>query len=114
MLFILGLLIGAVAVVFVLQNVEVITVTFLVWNITGPLAAILITTLLSGIVATLLMVLPGSVRSFWGYRTLEKEIKKLAEDLRKQKELTFFARKTPPTTGDIARIEEGAIQKPRE
>jgi len=114
MLFIIGLLIGAIAVIFVLQNVTIITVTFFVWHITGSLAAILITTLLSGIVATLLIVLPGSVRNFWGYRTLEKKIKKLGEDLERQKELTFFARKTPPTAEDIARIEEGVIQKPRE
>ncbi len=113
MLFILGLLIGAIAVIFVLQNVAVITVTFLAWHITGSMAVILIITLLSGILATLLIVLPGSIRNFWGYRTLGKEIQKLEEDLRKQKELTFFAKKTPPTIEDITRIEEGGIQEPR-
>ena len=112
MLFILGLLVGGAAVVFVLQNVAVITVTFFAWHITHSLAIILILSILAGGLATLLIILPSSISYFWGFRRLEKEIKKLEEDLRKQKEWTHFARKTPPTHEDIARIEGGAIRDP--
>lgn len=108
--FILGLLLGGAAVVFVLQNVAIITVTFFTSQLTGSLAIILILAILAGALIALLMVLPGSIEHALRARNLEKEIKKLEEDLRKQKELTVFAKKTPPTAEDIARIENGAIE----
>lgn len=112
MFFILGLLLGGAVVVFVLQNISVITVTFIAWQLTGSLAVILIISVLSGILITILMVLPGSIDNYWSYRKLSKEYKKLEEELRKQKELTFFAKKIPPTPENIANIENGAIQNP--
>jgi len=43
------------------------------------------------------------------YKNLKKENKDLAEELRKQKELTVFAKDTPPTKEEISRIENGAV-----
>lgn len=110
MLFILGIFLGVLAVIFVTQNIAVITVTFFAWNLTGSLAVILILAILVGILITLLMILPQSIDTFFKYRRFAKEIKKLEEELRRQKELTVFAKKTPPTADDIARIEDGAIE----
>ena len=107
--FILGLLLGGVAVIFSLQNVAVITVTFFYWQLTGPLAVILISAILSGILITLLILLPESINNYFKYQSLKKEIQKLEEELRKQKELTVFAKNTPPSPDDIAKIEDGAI-----
>lgn len=108
-LFILGLLLGGAVVVFVLQNVAVVTVTFFAWQLTGSLAVILIATILAGVCITLLIILPGSINNFLNYRRLKKEIRNLEEELRRQKELTVFAKKIPPTPEDIAKIEAGAI-----
>jgi len=114
MFFILGLILGGIVVIFVLQNVTVVTVTFFASELNGSLAIILIMSVLSGILIALLMVLPGSISNYWKNRSLSKEVKKLEEDLRKQTELTHFAKKTPPTAENIANIEHGAIHHPAE
>jgi uncharacterized integral membrane protein len=111
-LFILGLVVGAVAVVFTLQNVDVITVTFLSWHLTGSLALILSLAIGMGVLATILLILPESIKNYFRYKNLVKENKRLEEDLRKQKELTVFAKRTLPTPEEISKIEHGAIDGP--
>ncbi len=108
-LFILGLFLGGVAVIFALQNVALITVTFFQWQITGSLALVLIAAILAGVVVTLLLLLPGSIVNYFRNRKLVKEVQRLDEELRKQKTLTTFARNTPPTPEVIEGIEKGAI-----
>ena len=110
---ILGIVLGAVSVVFALQNVAVITVTFFTWQLDGSLALILLATMLMGVLITLLLILPESIRSHFRYRSLQKENRKLEEDLRKQKELTVFAKKTPLSPETIAKIDQGAIANPQ-
>ncbi len=110
-LFILGLLLGAAAVIFALQNIAVITVTFFAWQLTGSLALILSITLIVGILITLLLLLPNSLGNYFRYKNLKDQNEKLAEDLRKQKELTVFAKQNPPSQEEIAKIEHGAISQ---
>lgn len=107
--FILGLILGAFAVVFALQNVTTITITFFAWEMTGSLAILIIMAILSGILITLLIILPESVNNYFKNRKLKKEIAKLEEQLRKQKELTVFAKNNPPSSETIREIENGAI-----
>jgi uncharacterized integral membrane protein len=111
-LFILGLVLGGGAVVFALQNVDVVTVAFFSWQLTGSLAVILSLAILAGAVAVLLLLLPESLKNYFKYKSLKKEIALLEEELRKQKELTLFAKKNSPTHEDIAAIEQGAISVP--
>ena len=108
-LFILGLLLGGVAVIFALQNVTLITVTFFQWQITGSLAIILMAAIFAGVVVTLLLLLPGSISNYFQYRRLVKKVERLEEELRKQKALTVFAKNTPPTSETIEHIEQGAV-----
>ena len=108
-LFILGLLLGGISVIFALQNVLVVTVTFFDWQLTGPLSVILISAIISGILMTLLLLLPESISSYFKSRSSKKEIERLREEIRKQKEKTVFARNTEPTDKVIAEIEDGAI-----
>jgi uncharacterized integral membrane protein len=108
LLFILGLVIGGVAVVFALQNVAVITVSFFSWQLTGSLALILSLALAAGVLTASLLILPESLKNYLKYRNLKKENKRLEEELRKQKELTVFAKHTPPTKEVISNIEHGA------
>jgi uncharacterized integral membrane protein len=107
-LFILGLILGGVAVIFTLQNVDVITVSFFSWNLTGSLALILALAISTGVLITILLILPESIKNYFTNRSLKKEIKRLEEELRKQKELTVFAKQTPPTPEIISKIERGA------
>ena len=112
-LFILGLLLGAVAVMFSLQNIAVATVTFFSWQFTSSLAVILILSISVGIFITLLILLPGSISNYFKYKNFKKEVKKLEEELRKQKELTLFAKTTSPSPETITKIEDGAISHPK-
>ena len=106
---IFGILIGGAAVVFALQNTVAITVTFFAWQLGGSLSTILILAVLAGVLASLLIVLPEGISNYFQYRKLKKENTKLEELLRKQKELTVFAKDTPPSIQTIEKIENGAI-----
>lgn len=108
-LFVIGLLLGAVAVIFALQNVVVITVTFFSWQLTGSLALILLLAVTSGVLIAVFLLLPEFISSYFKYKNLKKDNERLEEELRKQKELTTFAKQTPPTEEEISKIEHGAI-----
>lgn len=107
-LFAIGVLLGAVSVIFALQNIAVITVTFFTWHLTGSLALILLLAITSGVLVALLLLLPEFISSHFRYKNLERENRRLADELQKQKELTVFARQTPPTAENISKIEQGA------
>ena len=107
-LFAFGLLLGAVSVIFALQNITVITVSFFSWQLTGSLALILLLAISSGILITLFFLLPEFISSYFKHKSLEEENHKLAEDLRKQKELTVFAKHIPASKEEISKIEHGA------
>ncbi|MEI6553713.1 MAG: lipopolysaccharide assembly protein LapA domain-containing protein [bacterium] len=108
-LFIFGLILGAIAVIFALQNIGIITVTFFSWHLTGSLALILLLTIAAGILITILLLLPESIKNYFKYKHLKKENDRLEEELRKQKELTVFAKITPVSQEDIAKIDRGTI-----
>ncbi len=106
--FIIGLLLGAVAVVFAFQNSEMVAVTLFSWQVEASLSVILVLSVLTGILIALLLTLPEFFNNYFEYRALKKRSTILEEDLRKQRELTVFARKTTPTGQDITHIEETA------
>lgn len=108
---ILGVVLGAAAVIFILQNVAIVDVAFFSWHFQGSLALVLLMTFLVGILITLLLVLPETIGHYFRFRTLQKENARLAEDLRKQKELTVFAKQTPATVEELDHIDRGAIAK---
>ncbi len=77
---IIGLIIGAVAVIFVLQNIIPVTVTFFTWQLSGSLAIVILVALLAGMLITALVVLPGLLSAEWQLRALRKRNKKLEDD----------------------------------
>ena len=87
MLFIIGLLIGAVMVVFALQNVTPITVTFLAWQIEGQLAFILLLAVVAGLLISALLSIPGMIKNQIKFSSLRKHNKKLAEELEAHKQI---------------------------
>jgi putative membrane protein len=107
--FILGLVLGALAVIFAFQNSDIISVVFMGWHIDGSLSVILALSVLTGILIALLLTLPELITNYFQYRSLRKKNLELQEELRKQKELALFANKHAPTESEISHIEEGSI-----
>ena len=67
-----ALIIAILAIVFALQNADVILVTFLVWKFEGSLALVLLLAFVTGVIASLLILLP---------KTMKKGQKKETEEL---------------------------------
>jgi len=109
---ILGIVLGALLVVFALQNVAVVTLSFFTWQFQGSLALVLILAAAAGVVVSLLIVLPESIASYFSYRSLKKTNARLEEELRKQKELTAFAKGSSATAEELAKLDQGRIANP--
>lgn len=93
-----GIILGALSVMFVLQNVAVVTVVFLSWQITGSLALVLLATLISGIVITLLVILPSLIRDDMHLTVIKNQKKELEAELAKYKPANAPPPPPPPTT----------------
>ena len=93
----IGIILGALSVIFALQNVAVITVTFLAWQITGPLAIILLATLISGVVITLLVLLPNLLKDDMYLTVLKQQKKELEDELAKHKQASAAPLPSPPS-----------------
>ncbi|MES2007081.1 MAG: LapA family protein [Patescibacteria group bacterium] len=78
---ILGLIIGGLSVIFVFQNITPITVSFFTWHIDGSLSVILLLALLSGMLVSVLVLLPSFIKAEWQLRKLKKANQKLEDDL---------------------------------
>src|SRR3989344_5266040 len=76
---ILGVIIGGLAVIFALQNVAVVTVSFLQWEVTASLALVLLGSILAGALVTVLILLPSLIRDELYLSTLKRQ-KREAED----------------------------------
>ena len=80
MLFIIGIILGAAVVIFALQNLAPVMVTFLGWSFEGSIALIVILSLFAGIVISLLF----SLSSFIKGMITESKLKGHNEALRKE------------------------------
>ncbi len=77
----MGVLLGAVSVVFLVQNVAVITVTFMSWQITAPLAFVLFGTLLCGALIISLMLIPSLIRDSFRLASIKRQKRELEAEL---------------------------------
>ncbi len=95
---IFGVLLGAALVVFVLQNVAVVTVAFLSWQITGSLALVLLASIISGVVVTLLIILPSLIKNDFYLASIKREKKALEDQLAQaRKDLASWEASAPRT-----------------
>ncbi len=60
---ILALVIAIIAVVFALQNTATITISFIIWEVTGSLSLVLLVTLAIGVLIGLLFLSPSAIKS---------------------------------------------------
>lgn len=77
---IIGLIIGGAAVLFVLQNITPVTVSFFAWQMSGSLSVVLLLALLTGMLVSVLVLLPSFIKAEWQLRGLIKRNKKLEDD----------------------------------
>jgi uncharacterized integral membrane protein len=70
---ILALIIAIVAVIFAVQNVAVVAVSFFAWHIQIPLAVALLAALGVGVLITILLSLPGKVKGRWNSASNRKK-----------------------------------------
>ncbi len=102
---ILGILLGALAVVFALQNVIPVTVGFLSWEITGSLSVVLFAAIVAGALISLLISVPEAIKNYVNYRSMKKQNIALREELETTKRyLTDAQAKLPhavPTQNNL-------------
>lgn len=85
---IFGLILGALSVIFALQNIIPITVTFFAWQVEGSLSLILLLALLTGVIICGLLSIPEVIRNHIRFTTLKNQKKDLElalENLKAQK-----------------------------
>lgn len=83
---VLGIILGGITVIFALQNTAVVAVTFLSWQLTAPLALILLACMLGGIALVLLVILPFLIRDEMAARRITREKKAVEEDYARYRE----------------------------
>ena len=77
----LGAVLGAAFIIFVLQNITPVTVTFFTYHLSGSLSVILFLSLIAGMLITILILLPGFIRDEVRLGRLKKQNKDLADEL---------------------------------
>ncbi len=97
---ILGALVGAVSIIFILQNVTPVTVTFFAYQLNGSLALVLFLALFAGVVITILMLLPGFVSDEFKVMRLKKQVKELEDELFATKESLHQTATRPMAASD--------------
>jgi len=86
MLFIIGLVLGGIMVVFVLQNIIPVTVNFFAWEFSGSLSVILVLAIVAGMLVSFLLSLPEMIRKEFNVSRLKKDNKKLQGELDEHKQ----------------------------
>lgn len=96
---IFGLILGALAVIFALQNIMPIAVDFLFWQIEGSLALILLLAVLMGVVICGLLSIPEVLKNNARFRALQKSLNehKIRNVEMETKLIHAEEPKTPPT-----------------
>ncbi len=104
---ILGLLVGAAAVVFALQNITTVTVMFLSWQLEGSLALIIMLAIGVGILMSFLLSLPDIIQKSFQISGLKKHNDKLKDELtEKEKEVEAEKLKVAANNGYLDGLEK--------
>jgi putative membrane protein len=111
---ILALLIAILAVIFAVQNVTMVTISFFAWNIHTSLAVALLIALGAGVLITLLVSLPGRIKGGWNSVSQKKKFSTLEadRDLYKSKvaevtsERDRYLKKLEASENEVTKLEE--------
>lgn len=94
-----GFLLGIAALVFALQNNEIVALNFLNWEFESSLAVVTLMAVLVGVLMYALLALPGAIRSAVAAHTLRRENKMLREQLAEAQATVVVA--PPPVRPDL-------------
>src|SRR5579872_6322139 len=78
---IVGIILGAIAVVFAFQNVAIVTVSFFTWQVSASLAIVILGSILCGIVLTLLVLLPSVIRDEFYVASIKRQKRETEDEL---------------------------------
>ncbi len=78
----IALAVALVAVMFALQNIVPVTVSFLTWTFEGSLALVLFVALIVGALVSVLASVPTLVKGRWAAASLKKRIAALEAELK--------------------------------
>lgn len=93
-----ALLLSLLVTVFAVQNNQPTTVRFLAWSVDGSFALVLMITLITGIVAGVLLMVPGSVRNRLRVAELRRSLRGAQDQLQAM----------PPEPTETAEIDESS------
>lgn len=82
----LGFLLGAAALLFALQNTEVVALRFLGWQFESSLALLVLAALTTGVLINILASIPSFIDSSLKIMNLKKENRRLVEEVERQRE----------------------------
>lgn len=85
MTFIIGIILGGGLVVFALQNLAPVMVSFFGWNIQGSVAVIVLVAFLAGVIVSLLFSLSSAITGMINESRLKKHNALLQKDLEEHK-----------------------------
>lgn len=92
-----AILVAALAVIFAVQNTELVTVDFLFWSFQGSLALILLVALAAGAIASSLASIPSMFRSHRSVAGQHRKVEQLEAEVRRlHEELGRSKSPTPP------------------
>ena len=106
---VLALIIALIAVVFTIQNTALVTVTFLFWDLNQSLAFVVLLAILSGVLISQFVSVPGKVKRTMENNNQKKKIKELDSELMSTKvrlealkqELEIYHNQVGPSAGEI-------------
>lgn len=100
MSFIIGILLGALVVIFALQNTMSVMVQFLGWGFEGSVALIVLLSMAVGVVISLLFSMPSFIKGMMAESKLHRRNQELHKELEDHKVMLAQATK-PLAPGDV-------------
>jgi lipopolysaccharide assembly protein A len=111
---VLAVLIAIVAVIFAVQNVAVVSISFFSWNTHVSLAIALLAALGAGVLITLLLSIPGRIKGGWtkvshkkkvtGLETEREQLKQKIDELSADRDK--YLKKLEASEQEVADLEE--------
>lgn len=109
MIFIIGIIIGGAVVIFALQNLEPVMVSFMGWNFEGSIGFIVLASLFAGVVISLLFSLSTFISGMMAQSKLKGHNQALNNELEKHKEMLSQANQKIADTEKVVIVEERNI-----
>lgn len=88
---ILGFILGAVTIIFALQNTEIVELSFFSWQFASPLALVIILATSIGGLLGILAAVPGSIQKSFIIRRLNKDNQRLWNEAEASRQATAVA-----------------------